>query len=66
MGKVSVVGIVVFKSCCEGVGRCGMCWGHCCPLVNDVLSALIEVGELAEDAEVSVSVLIFVYVFVLL
>ena len=33
-----------------------MCWGTCCPLVNDVLNALVEVGELDKDAEVSVSV----------
>ena len=52
---MSVFGVCCVKIlCCVGVGRCGMCWGHCCPLVNDVLSALIEVGELAEDAKVSV------------
>ena len=33
-----------------------MCWGTCCPLVNDVLNAIVEVGELDKDAEVSVSV----------
>ena len=40
-----------------------MCWGTCCPLVNDVLNALVEVGELDKDAEVSVSVFIVVYMF---
>ena len=43
--------------CCVGVGRCGMCWGTCCPLVNDVLNSLVEIGELDQDVEVSVSVL---------
>ena len=38
-----------------------MCWGTCCPLVNEVLNALVEVGELDKDAEVSVSVFIVVY-----
>ena len=34
-----------------------MCWGTCCPLVNDVLNAIVEVGELDKDTEVSVGVL---------
>ena len=44
--------------CCIGGGHCGICWGTCCPLVNTMLSTLVEVGELSEDAEVSVSVLL--------
>ena len=44
--------------CCIGGGHCGICWGTCCPLVNKMLSTLVEVGELSEDAEVSVSVLL--------
>ena len=41
---------------CIGGNHCGICWGTCCPLVNTMLSALVDVGELCEDAEVSVSV----------
>ena len=37
-----------------GVGHCSMCWGTCCPLVNDVINTLVECGELDQDAEVSV------------
>ena len=57
MLKVSVLSISVCAMCCIGGGHCGMCWGTCCPLVNTVLSTLVEVGELSVDAEVSVSVL---------
>ena len=39
-----------------GGNHCGICWGTCCPLVNTMFSALVEAGELCEDAEVSVSV----------
>ena len=39
-----------------GGNHCGICWGTCCPLVNTMLSALVEAGELCEDAEVSVRV----------
>ena len=49
--------LVCMLLCCIGVGQCGICWGTCCPLVNTMLNALVEVGELSEDAEVSVSVL---------
>ena len=42
--------------CCIGGGKCGMCWGTCCPLVNTVLKSLVDVGELSVDAEVSVCV----------
>ena len=31
-----------------------MCWGSCCPLVNFTLNTLVDIGELNEDAEVSV------------
>ena len=37
-----------------GRGHCCVCWGSCCPLVNTVLSTLVEAGELSDDAEVSV------------
>ena len=49
--------LVCMLLCCVGGGHCGICWGTCCPLVNTMLSTLVEVGELSEDAEVSVSVL---------
>ena len=49
--------LVCLLLCCVGVGHCGICWGTCCPLVNTILNTLVEVGELSEDAEVSVSVL---------
>ena len=39
-----------------GGGKCGMCWGTCCPLVNTVLKSLVDVGELDVDTEVSVYV----------
>ena len=58
--------VVVFDyCCCVGVGHCGMCWGTCCPLVNDVINTLVECGELDQDAEVSV-IVCFVVVYVLL
>ena len=34
-----------------------MCWGSCCPLVNTALNTLVQVGELNDDAEVSLFVL---------
>ena len=37
-----------------GEGKCCVCWGSCCPLVNSAISTLVRVGELNEDAEVSV------------
>ena len=36
-----------------------MCWGSCCPLVNCTLNTLVKVGELNEDAEVSVYFIYF-------
>ena len=42
---------------CVGDGQCCVCWGSCCPLVNSALNTLVHVGELNDDAEVSVSVL---------
>ena len=54
--------LVCVLLCCVGEGHCGICWGTCCPLVNRMLSTLVEVGELSEDAEVSVSVLFCFYV----
>ena len=53
--------LVCVLLCCVGGGHCHICWGTCCPLVNTMLSALVEVGELSEDAEVSVSVLCYFY-----
>ena len=38
-----------------------MCWGSCCPLVNSALNTLVQVGELNDDAEVSVCVIILYY-----
>ena len=55
-----MLNISVCVMCCIGGGKCGMCWGTCCPLVNTVLKSLVEVGELSVDAEVSVSVLLSV------
>ena len=37
-----------------GEGKCCVCWGSCCPLVNCAINTLVRVGELNEDAEVSV------------
>ena len=37
-----------------GGGKCGMCWGSCCPLVNLMLKSLVEIGELDMNTEVSV------------
>ena len=37
-----------------GVGCCSVCWGTCCPLVNDVVNTLVECGELNQDAELNV------------
>ena len=54
--------LVCVLLCCVGGSHCGICWGTCCPLVNTMLGALVEVGELSEDAEVSVSVLCYFYV----
>ena len=51
--------LVCMLLCYVGGSHCGICWGTCCPLVNTMLSALVEVGELSEDAEVSVSVLYY-------
>ena len=62
MPRVSVLVLVYMLLCCVGGGHCGICWGTCCPLVNTMLSTLVEVGELSEDAEVSVSVLFCFYV----
>ena len=58
MLRVSVLSVSVCVMFCIGGNHCGICWGTCCPLVNTILSALVEVGELCEDAEVSVSVLL--------
>ena len=62
MPRVSVLVLVYMLLYCVGGGHCGICWGTCCPLVNTMLSTLVEVGELSEDAEVSVSVLFHYYV----
>ena len=59
MLKVSVlcycVSVIVYV--CIGNGRCCVCWGSCCLLVNSALNTLVQVGELNDDAEVSVYVL---------
>ena len=60
MLMVSVL-FVIYSVCVMfyiGGNHCGICWGTCCPLVNTMLSALVEAGELCEDAEVGVSVLL--------
>ena len=36
-----------------GGGKCGICWGSCCPLVNLMLKSLVEIGELGMNTEVS-------------
>ena len=41
-----------------GGGHCGVCWGTCCPLVNTVLNTLVQAGELNDDAEVGVYLLL--------
>ena len=57
MLKVSV--LLVYCNCVHiGRGKCAVCWGSCCPLVNCTLSTLVRIGELNEDAEVSVYVLV--------
>ena len=38
--------------CVLGLGRCCVCWGSCCPLVNSTVNTLVRVGELNQDAEV--------------
>ena len=43
-----------------------MCWGSCCPLVNTALNTLVHVGELNDDAEVSLSVLYCVIICALI
>ena len=54
--KVSVLNISVCVMLYIGGGKCGMCWGTCCPLVNTVLKSLVDMGELDVDTEVSVYV----------
>ena len=51
-----MLNISVCVMCYIGGGKCGMCWGTCCPLVNTVLKSLVDVGELDVDTEVSVYV----------
>ena len=43
-----------------------MCWGSCCPLVNTALNTLVHVGELNDNAEVSLSVLYCVIICALI
>ena len=42
-----------------------MCRGRCCSLVNDVINILIEYGEIDPDAEVNISVHLYVIVILL-
>ena len=49
-----------------GRGHCCVCWGTCCPLVNTVLSTLVEAGELSDDAEVGVYFVIECIYFVII
>ena len=38
-----------------GAGRCRMCKGHFCAVVNDLLNVLIEYGEVEPDEEVLIA-----------
>ena len=42
-----------------------MCRGRCCSLVNDVINILVEYGEIDPDAEVNISVCLYVIVILL-
>ena len=50
--------VLLVVNCCAGVDRCRMCRGRCCALVNSVINALTEQGELDPDAEVVLSVVL--------
>ena len=50
--KVSVVFYNSSVFCYLGGEKCQLCSGSCCTLVNSVISALVEEGELDPNAEV--------------
>ena len=57
--------VLLVLNCCAGGDKCGMCRGRCCSLVNSVINALTEQGELDPDAEVMLSV-VLVFLIVML
>ena len=44
--------LIVCVIVCVGDRRCMLCGGGCCTLVNSVIAALVEEGDLDPNAEV--------------
>ena len=51
-GKGECDFVVIVLHCNLGRERCQLCRGHCCTLVNSVINALVEQGDLDPNAEV--------------